>query len=75
MLVLRDDWVSDKPDCVKFYAVHAYCPDLIEMHHYKTHDAIGLPEHVPIAWIKGFKWATDDEAAKFFDIHQYKDTN
>jgi len=75
MLVLKDDWQSDKPDCVKLYLIIAYCPDLIEMHHYRTHDAIAIVQHVPLTWIKGFKWASETETSRFLDIHQFKETN
>lgn len=74
-LVLRDDWLADKDDCLKVRDVIAFSLDKMDMHNYRTHEAIGIEYILPLAWIKGFQWATEEEHEKFFDIHQYKDTN
>jgi hypothetical protein len=74
-LVIRDDWLSDKPDCLKIHDMHAYSLDIVDMHAYNTHEAIGIEWHLPLSWIKGFQWATEKETESFFDIHAYKETN
>jgi hypothetical protein len=74
-LMLRDDWRADKADCLKVYDMLAFCLDRVEMHAYKTHDAIGIPFVLPLSWVKGFQWAEEVEHEKFFDIHAYKDPN
>ena len=74
-LVIRDNWMSDKADCLKVHDVLAYSLDKIDMHNYKTHEAIGIEFHLPLAWVKGFQWATEKEHETFFDIHAYKETN
>ena len=75
LMVLKDDWVSDKPGCLKLHAVHAFSLDKVDMHAYMTHEAIAIEWHVPISWIRGFQWSTEEDTKGFFDIHAYKDPN
>ena len=75
LMVIRDDWLSDKADCLKLRDLLSFSLDKVDMHHYKTHEAIGIEWDVPLGWIKGFQWATEEETEKFFDIHAYKEPN
>ncbi len=72
-LIVRDDVTAERHACLKVYDVLAYCPDLMDMHQYKTHEAIGIPYELPISWIKGFQWADAASEERFFDIHQFRD--
>jgi hypothetical protein len=75
LLIVKDDWLSDRPECLKVRDIHSFSLDKIDMHMYKTYEAIGIEWHVPFSWLKGFQWATEEEHEKFFDIHGYKETN
>ena len=75
LLVIKDDWLSEKEECLKLRDILAFSLDKVEMHAYKTHEAICIEWDVPFSWIKGFQWATEKEHEKLFDIHAYKETN
>jgi len=74
-LVLRDDWLSERTECLKVHDVLPFSLDLCEMYQYRTHDAIAIEKHIPFDWVLGFQWANEKEHAKFFNIHAFKEPN
>ena len=75
LMVLKDDWISDKPGCLKLRDIHAFSLDKVDMYAYATHEAIAIEWDVPIDWIKGFQWSSEEDTRGFFNIHAYKDPN